>query len=41
MTEFSLAMERYKREHGRPFPAWSEVLHVLLGLGYRKVDPEG
>jgi len=39
VTEFSKAMERYKRAYGRPFPAWSEVLHVLKELGYRKVSP--
>jgi hypothetical protein len=37
-VEFILAMERYKREANRPFPAWHEVLRVVKGLGYRKVD---
>ena len=36
-TEFMKAMDRYKRENRRPFPTWSEVLEVLLALGYRKV----
>lgn len=27
-TEFMLAMDQYKREHNRPFPAWHEVLAV-------------
>lgn len=31
-------MDRFKRETGRQFPKWSEVLDVLKGLGYRKVD---
>ena len=35
--EFLRAMDRYKREMNRPFPAWTEVLEVLLSLGYRKV----
>lgn len=35
--EFMLAMERYKRDNGRPFPTWSEALEVLKKLGYRKV----
>ncbi len=35
-VEFLLAMERYKRK--RPFPTWTEVLRVLKGLGYRKVE---
>jgi len=39
-VEFLLAMERYKREKHRPFPTWHEVLRVLKGLGYRKVDHE-
>jgi hypothetical protein len=34
--EFLHAIDRYKRKHRRPFPAWSEVLQVLLSLGYRK-----
>jgi hypothetical protein len=40
-TSFMKAMERYKRENRRPFPTWSEVLEVLISLGYRKVEPEG
>ncbi len=35
--EFIQAMQRYQRERGRKFPAYSEVLQVLLDLGYRKV----
>lgn len=38
--EFMKAMDDYKREFGRPFPTWSEVLEVIRSLGYRKVaDP--
>lgn len=40
-TLFMKAMERYKRENRRPFPTWSEVLEVLISLGYRKVAEEG
>jgi hypothetical protein len=40
-TNFMKAMERYKRENRRPFPTLSEVLEVLVSLGYRKVAPEG
>ncbi len=36
-TEFMKAMERYKRENRRPFPTWSEVLEVLMSMGYRRV----
>lgn len=35
-VEFGAAIDRFKRESGRPFPTWSEVLQVLLKLGYRK-----
>lgn len=35
--EFMLAVEKYKRERHRPFPAASECLAVLVSLGYRKV----
>jgi hypothetical protein len=35
-TEFMMAMDTYKREKGRPFPSWREVLMVLKGLGYCK-----
>jgi hypothetical protein len=39
-VEFMRAMDDYKRKSGRPFPTWSEVLEVLMSLGYRKVaDP--
>lgn len=35
--EFMKAIEDYKRDFGRPFPTWSEVLEVAKALGYRKV----
>lgn len=35
--EFLVAVDRYKREHHRPFPSWQEVFGVLVSLGYRKV----
>lgn len=35
---FMQAMEMYKRNNRRPFPTWSEVLEVLLSLGYRRVE---
>ncbi|MEZ6132324.1 MAG: hypothetical protein R3C59_26985 [Planctomycetaceae bacterium] len=39
-VEFMRAMDDYKRKSGRPFPTWSEVLEVMMSLGYRKVaDP--
>ena len=36
--EFINAINAYKTKHSRPFPTWSEVLHVLKALGYRKAD---
>lgn len=39
--EFIRAMDEYKRSNARPFPTWTEVLDVLLYLGYRKVAPVG
>src|SRR5262249_9159992 len=41
VAEFRQAMEKYKQGSGRMFPTWSEVLEVLQGLGYEKVDGEG
>jgi hypothetical protein len=34
--EFINAINAYKQRHSRPVPTWSEVLHVLRFLGYRK-----
>jgi hypothetical protein len=36
VLDFIAALERFKKEHSRPFPSWSEVLHVLRSLGYRR-----
>jgi hypothetical protein len=36
--EFMTAMDRYRRENGRPFPTWSEVLEVVRSLGYQKIQ---
>lgn len=38
-VEFIEAVNRYKRDHGRPFPTWGEVLDVLKSLGYRRDTP--
>lgn len=35
-VEFMMAMERYKREHRRPYPTCAEVLQVAKSLGYKK-----
>jgi len=34
--EFINAINAYKQRYGKPFPTWSEVLHVVRHLGYRK-----
>lgn len=39
VLEFISAVESYKKQHGRPFPTWSEVLGILHALGYRKSAP--
>jgi hypothetical protein len=39
--QFMKAMDQYKRDNRRPFPTWSEVLEVLLALGYRRVAEPG
>jgi hypothetical protein len=38
VLEFIAAVERYRKQHGRLFPTWSEVLHVVKSLGYRKPE---
>jgi len=39
--EFLMAIDRYKKENGRPFPTWTEILDIAKALGYRKVaEPE-
>lgn len=39
--ELLKAIDEYKRANDRPFPTWTEVLDVILYLGYRKVAPIG
>ena len=34
--EFLQAMQDYKKQSGRMFPTWSEVLEVIKLLGYEK-----
>ncbi len=36
--EFSMAVQNYKRQSGRLFPTWSEVLEVATSLGYTKAS---
>lgn len=40
--EFMQALDLYKRASGRMFPTCSEILEVLIGMGYRRVfDADG
>ena len=34
---FIRAIDEYKKVNNRSFPTWTEVLDVLVALGYRKV----
>jgi len=38
-VEFMNALDHYKRKSGRMFPTCSEILEVIRGLGYVKLDP--
>lgn len=38
---FLVAVEEYKRLNHRPFPSLTEILDLVLYLGYRKVAPVG
>lgn len=40
VLEFINAVNAYKTRHQRPFPTWSEIHKIFVGLGYRKVPPE-
>ena len=39
--DFIRAIDEYKRVNDRPFPSWTEVLDIVLYLGYRRVAPIG
>ncbi len=39
-VEFINAINDYKSKFDRPFPTWSEILHVLRTLGYIRMDEE-
>lgn len=36
---FLQAVNEYKRVNNKPFPTWTEVLDIVLAMGYRKVAP--
>ncbi len=35
--EFLRAIDEFKRKNAKPFPTWTEVLEVIIAIGYRKV----
>ncbi len=39
--DFLKAVDEYKRVNDRPFPTLTELLDLVLYLGYRKVAPVG
>jgi hypothetical protein len=34
--EFINAVNHYKQKYNKPFPTWSEILHILKSIGYEK-----
>jgi hypothetical protein len=36
--EFIKAVNEYKQRYNKPFPTWSEILHILKGIGYEKSE---
>jgi hypothetical protein len=40
-VDFLKAIDEYKRVNDRSFPTWTEILDVVLYLGYRRVAPVG
>lgn len=38
VVELARAIDDYKRESGRMFPTWSEVLEIIRELGYAKPE---
>ncbi len=35
---FLQAIDEYKTVNQKPFPTWTEILDIVLALGYRKVE---
>ncbi len=36
--DFIKAVNEYKQRYNKPFPTWSEILHILKSIGYERVD---
>ena len=39
--EFVMAIQTYKKVNKRLYPTWTEILEILVQLGYRKVEHRG
>jgi len=39
LREYAESRARYRVEHGRLFPTWSEVFQLLVELGYERQEP--
>lgn len=35
---FIKAVNDYKQRYNKPFPTWSEILHILKSIGYERVE---
>lgn len=38
VLEFINAVNEFKTRQQKPFPTWSEIFRIFVGLGYRKTD---
>ena len=36
VLEFINAVNSFKSRHQKPFPTWSEIYEIFVGLGYKK-----
>jgi hypothetical protein len=39
LADYAAARQRYRAQHGRLFPTWSEVFQLLVELGYSRREP--
>ena len=40
IADFDVALQEYKKKHGRMFPTCSEILEVAQAIGFEKVTNE-